>query len=494
MTNLTTARRANATRFTDRIGREVVVQQEVRTIVAMQRVDDLLIVTGAQRGDNQTLCLSSGEQGRTVGARQNMGFGHDVAHLVQCTAVDTAAILHNVRPQNARFQLFQGRAEVFVFLLFLGQTRNDRLFAGGNSGGTLLLVADGVSGPHLLFARRFHDVEQRAVIRRFKFKRLFCGFFGQINDQVDHRLDVFMRKVHRAQHFGFGQLIGFGFHHHHGVFGAGHNEVQTLVGIVAQLVHIIDGRVQDVFTILKANTCSGNRATERRAGNRQRSRGGDHRNDIGVVDQIVAQNRTHHQNFVLEARHKKRTDRTVDQTRGQGFFFGRTRLALEKATGDFARRIVFFLVMNGQREKVLTRLLRLGKSHRRHHRGFAQSGDHGAVGLTGNLARFQRQGLFAPLHGFRRYVKHVSYPCWKHSRALPGLPFSWWPHCHRPQSFSCARGQRHHVSDSGPHNAVFPVWKGISLQRPTLRQRLQIRKYVALYRTSAQTWPVSVIW
>ena len=59
-----------------------------------------------------------------------------------------------------------------------------------------------------------------------------------------------MREVHRAQHFGFGQLVGFRFHHHHRVLGAGDDEVEALVGVVAQLVHVVAGRVQDVFAIL----------------------------------------------------------------------------------------------------------------------------------------------------------------------------------------------------------------------------------------------------
>ena len=51
---------------------------------------------------------------------------------------------------------------------------------------------------------------------------------------------------------------------------------------------------------------------------------------------IVGQNGAHHQHFVFKAGHEQRADRTVDQTRGQCFLLGRTRLALEEPTGDLA--------------------------------------------------------------------------------------------------------------------------------------------------------------
>ena len=102
---------------------------------------------------------------------------------------------------------------------------------------------------------------------------------------------------------------------------------------------------------------AGDWAHERCARNGQCSRGGDHRHHVGVVDQIVAQHRTHHQNFVLEAGDKQRADRTVDQASLSAFLFGRAGLALEEATGDFARGIVFLVVVNRQREEILTGLL-----------------------------------------------------------------------------------------------------------------------------------------
>ena len=53
---------AHAAGFTDRVGREVVMQHEVFAVFARQRVDDLLILAGAERGDDQRLRFAAREQ------------------------------------------------------------------------------------------------------------------------------------------------------------------------------------------------------------------------------------------------------------------------------------------------------------------------------------------------------------------------------------------------------------------------------------------------
>ena len=66
---------AHAAGLADRVGREVVVQQERLLVRPLQRVDPLLVLAGAERGDHQRLGLAAGEQRRAVRARQDAGFG-----------------------------------------------------------------------------------------------------------------------------------------------------------------------------------------------------------------------------------------------------------------------------------------------------------------------------------------------------------------------------------------------------------------------------------
>ncbi len=399
------------------------MQQEVGFEVAMQRVDELFVVTGAQRGHNQALCFTTGEQSRTVGPWQQTSFRNDRTDFIQRTTVNTTTVFDNVTAQNNRFQLFDCGTKVRIFKLFFGQTGKNGVFGCRHGGNTLLLVGVGISGAHAFFASGFDNFVKLGIIRRFEFKRLLGGIFGQINDQVDYRLDLLVGENNSPQHLFFGQLVSFGFNHHHGVFGACNNKVETLLGVVAQLIHILNRWVQNVFAILKANTGTSDWATEWCARDGQSSRGRDHRNNVRVVDKVVAQNSTHDQNFVFEARHKQRADRTVDQARGQCFFFGWACFTLEKTAWDFTGGVVFLLVVNGQREKILTRLLLAGKCHVRHDAGFAQSRDHGTVCLTGNLAGFQCERFFAPLHGFFGFFEHHRILSGS-TPGPPGLPFA----------------------------------------------------------------------
>ena len=86
--DLAAAGRAGAAGFADRIMREVVVQHERLFIRPLQRVDELLVLGGAERGHHQSLGLAAGEQRRAVGARQYADFRHDRTHGLEVAAVD----------------------------------------------------------------------------------------------------------------------------------------------------------------------------------------------------------------------------------------------------------------------------------------------------------------------------------------------------------------------------------------------------------------------
>jgi hypothetical protein len=358
--DLAPARRTDAARFADRVGREVVVQQEVRLEVAVQRVDELFVVAGAQRGDDQRLRLAPGEQRRAMRARQKAGFGDDgrTASSARPSIRRPFLTTSERRTVDSSFLSAEPR---FGSSLIFAQAGLDRVLGGGDGGDALLLVEDRVGLAHLRLARGLHGAIEVRVIGRLEVEGFLRGILGQVDDQVDHRLDLLMREIHRAQHLGLGKLVGLRFHHHHGVLGARHDEVEPLVGVVAQVLHVVDGGVQDVLAILEAHAAARDRPHEGRARDGQRGRGRDHRHDVGIVDEVVAQHGAHDQHFVLEAGHEERADRTVDQARGQRLLLGRPRLALEEAAGHLAGGVVFFLVVDGQREEILPGLGSLAK-------------------------------------------------------------------------------------------------------------------------------------
>ena len=85
---------------------------------------------------------------------------------------------------------------------------------------------------------------ERVGVFGLEVERLLGGVFGQFDDRVDHRLEAFVGEDDAAQHLLFGQLLDFGFDHHHRVFGAGDDEVDLL-----RLRHLVEGGVQHVFAV-----------------------------------------------------------------------------------------------------------------------------------------------------------------------------------------------------------------------------------------------------
>ena len=185
-------------------------------------------------------------------------------------------------------------------------------------------------------------------------------------------------------------------------------EVEPLLGVLAQLLHVVDGRVQHVGAVDEADARRADRAEERRAGQRQGGGGGDHADDVGVVLHVVGEDRHDDLGLVLEALDEQRTDRAVDQPRGQHFLLGRPRLALEEAARDLAGGVVLFLVVHGQREEVEAGLGLLLEDDGGEHAGLAVGGDDGGVGLAGDLPRFERERVMAPLDRFLDDVEHFS--------------------------------------------------------------------------------------
>ena len=64
------AGRAHAAGLADRIGREVVVEQEPLLVGAVEGIDILLVFAGAERRDDERLGFAAREQRRAVGAGQ----------------------------------------------------------------------------------------------------------------------------------------------------------------------------------------------------------------------------------------------------------------------------------------------------------------------------------------------------------------------------------------------------------------------------------------
>ena len=254
--------------FADRVGREVVVQQERLFIRSRQRVDVLLVLAGTERGHDQRLGLAAGEQRRAVGARQHADFGDDVAHRLGVAAVDALAGVENVPANDLGFEFLEhaGDAELVVFrLLAFGEEVRHRLFLdGADRGITLLLDRDRVGGAQFLLDQAEHFLFDRGIVDDRDVARLLGGLLGELDDRLDDRLEVAMAEHHGAEHHVFVELLGFGFDHQHRIGSAGDDEVELGVD------HLVQRRVEDELVIGKTDARGADRALERCAGQRQR--------------------------------------------------------------------------------------------------------------------------------------------------------------------------------------------------------------------------------
>ena len=401
------------------------MQHEVRIGQAFQPVDHLLAVAGAQRGGADRLRLAAGEQRRTMRARQEADHRLDRADLGGRAAVDAGAVLEDGTAHDIGLDLLDRLDRDHLRLRVVRREGGLRLVARSvqrvRAG---RLVGQLVGGGDVLADQVLELGLDRRIIGNRNIPRVLGRLFGQVDDQVANLLDLVMGEDDRAQHDVLGKLAGLRFHHHHGIAGGGHNQVERAGG----------GRfllgVERIFAVLVADARSADRPHERHARDGQRGRGGDHRQDIGLDLAVIGHDLGDDVDFVIETFGEQRPHRAVDQAGDQRFLFGGAALTLEEATRDAAGGKEFFLVVDGEREEILPFLDRLGGGHGAQHHGFTIGGENGTIGLTGNAARFQGEGLSAPLHRYSLYVEHfISFsprallPKYPEERVLlPGVP------------------------------------------------------------------------
>ncbi len=403
--DLAAARRAHAAGLAHRVGREIVVQHEGRLVGTLQAVDHLLVLAGAERRDDQRLCLAAREERGAVRARQHAHLREDRAHRLQVAAVDAYVGVEDVPADDLRLQLLERRGDVLLVetrLAALGEERRHHLRLHRIDGGVAILLHDDLVGVAQL---ALGDLENRLLdlrnIGRRKIARLLGGALGKPDDRVDHRLERAMAEHDGAEHDVLGKLMRLQFDHQHRIGRAGDDEVEL------RSLHVLHERIEDIIAVRVADTGGGDRPHEGHAGKRQRRGGGDHADDVGVVLKIVREHGDDHLRLVLVAVGEQRTDRPVDQARGQRLLLGRAAFALEEATRNAAGGVVALLVVHGEREEVEARLRLFHGNDGRKNRGLAVGGEHGAVGLARHAPAFEHELPPAPIDFNFLRIKHA---------------------------------------------------------------------------------------
>ena len=263
-----------------------------------------------------------------------------------------------------------------------------------------LFVANLVSSAQFFFGVCFDLGNEAFVLGRCS--PIPCGFASiahQFVNGVDRNVALLVTKHHSTQHDLFRQLLRFRFHHQHGSFGTGNDQVHLAVFALC-----LTG-VQHVFAVDVTHARSADRAIERHARNRQCSADSDQSCDVGINFRVQRNGVHHHVHVVVEAFWEQRTNRTVDQAAGKGLQLAGLGFTLEEAAGNLAGCVCFLNVVHGQGEKVLTSFGIFRSHHCGQNHGVFDVDQHSAGCLACNFASFHDDLVLAPLEGFCHFVK-----------------------------------------------------------------------------------------
>ena len=330
------------------------MHHEAIAVLALQRVDDLLVARGAERRGHQRLGLAAREQRRAVRARQQAGAYRDRAHGARIAAVDARLAVQDLAAHDLRFQR---EAD------FLDRVGVRAAFRADPDFGEYALpdVVDRLGAGLLLL-----DLECRAQIA-----------LGEFRDARDQRLVLGRRRpVPRgAPASSTISLIAWitacicwwpnttaPSITSSGSSFASDSTISTACSVPAttrsscEVFSSVAVGFSTYWPLTIADARGADRAVERNAGDRERGRGADHRRNVGIDLVVRRHDGRDDLHFVVEAVGKQRADRAVDQPAGQNLLLGGPAFAPEKAAGNLAGGVGAFLVIDGQRQEILARL------------------------------------------------------------------------------------------------------------------------------------------
>ena len=248
----------------------------------------------------------------------------------------------------------------------------------------------------------------------FDFLGQFCGgsvdfevHFGLAHFGLDlflefHQfLDFAVRKPDGIQHHFFRNFLGAGFHHQDGVFGTGHCQVQFAdLGLFHSGFH-------NELAIDEAYPDPGDGAFKGDIRNGQGTGSTDHGRNVRGIVRIHGNCRAHDLYIVVVAVREHRPNGPVDEPGREDGRFCRPPFSPQEPAGDLAHCVHLFFEIHCQREEIHPFPGGIGTRHSHHYSRFAVADQNSAIGLFGNLPRFNGKG---PTSKIRAKTMHPLHP------------------------------------------------------------------------------------
>ena len=206
------------------------MEQEPLLVGAVERVDILLVLAGAERGHHKRLRLAAGEERGAVGARQHADLRQDRPDGRQVATVDAAAVVEDVPAHDLGLGVVDRLGDFGGRELGLAAFRRE----GGRHLGldgvdrriALLLLGQRISRAEVGLAHLEHGLLDLGAVACGKVARLLGRLLGEADDRVDDGLESGMAGHHSLQHRLFAEFLGLRLDHQHGLGGAGDDEIE----------------------------------------------------------------------------------------------------------------------------------------------------------------------------------------------------------------------------------------------------------------------------
>src|SRR3989344_1076771 len=225
VTDLAALGAADAADFAHRVRGEVVMQHEGVFALAFQRVDDLRVAPGAERGHDQRLGLATREQRRAVRARQHAGANGDGTHGARVAPVDARLARQDFVAHATVFDVAHDLEDFFLRArgrAFGGVFADRHLADLGHAVLACGLLLDAITlGDERTEFSLQRVLERGVFLRRLPGPGLRAGILDEFVDGLDGRLHLLVAEHDGAEHDFFRQFFGLGFDHQHRFRGAG---------------------------------------------------------------------------------------------------------------------------------------------------------------------------------------------------------------------------------------------------------------------------------